>query len=99
MVFKDFHLSEGLRKGGNGSRFSKQNSIQNPPKINPNSLKNRSWRPKAIKHRSWRPKNPILDAKIAILEAKMAILEAKMAILEAKRAILEAKTEKPNLVC
>ena len=57
--FEDFHLSEGLRKGRNGSRFSKQNSFQNPPKIGPklipNRLKNRSWRPKAIKHRPWRP--------------------------------------------
>jgi len=42
VVFEGFHSSEGLRKGRNGSRFSKQNSIQNPPKINPKLTPNRS---------------------------------------------------------
>ena len=41
MVFEDFHLSEVLRRVRNGSRFSKQNSFQNPPTIGPKSTPNR----------------------------------------------------------
>ena len=77
MVFEDFHLSEGLRRGRNGSRFGKQNSFQNPSKIDTKSFKYRSWRPKAIKHRSWKAKKTVSEPKIMILEPKMPILRAK----------------------